>query len=69
MVVKFIKSDDLLTLQDKVNEFIVEKDKELRNDTRVESFKFQIDLKIAPYKEGSWGQENHGVYFIAVIQY
>lgn len=81
MVVKFIQSSDLLTLQDKVNDFIVAKDKEFRSSNRT-SFSFRVDLKVVQgFNYGTSWADNDGKivrpgpeisklpYFIAVIQY
>lgn len=76
MVVKLLESEDLALLEEKINMFIIAKDKEMRdklNDgQRVKLCDFKVDIKVAPtkmYKMTEINLTEFDFNYIAVIQY
>jgi hypothetical protein len=67
MVVEILESADRQELQKRINDFIIEKDKELRN--RMFPVNFDVDVKVIPGFKSRYVAEDIEQHFIAVIQY
>ena len=65
MVVRFIRSDDLYTLEEKINKFILEKEKDFMiENPSIPILRFDVKLEVI-----SMNSPPHYQEYVAVIQY